>query len=481
MRVLKFGGTSLADGRRIRHVARLVRRAAQQHRVVVVASAMAGFTDRLCRLIDDAIAARPVDHDVDSLERRHLGVLEKLELSYGRLAINAIRRSILDLRRDLQETALRGDCPGHIRDRIMATGERSSVEVVAAVLKTVGCPARVVDGSEVVITDDRFCEARVDFEATRRACTGLREIPAVDVPVVTGFIGADRNGRTTTLGRGGSDYSAAILGAALDAERVEIWTYVDGVLSGPPQIVAGASRISRLSYEEAAELSYFGASVLHRRTVEPLVTRGIPVIVRNTLDPSRQGTEIGVGEPASSRVVAVSAIREVTVLHVTSAGDRPSTSARPPIVLGLEDEILMACSASSDGSVLIAAPAEKAANLAQRLVQAGEIAVTDRGLASVVALVGHRLGSQPWVAGRAFEALGRRGLMVRAVAAGTSPHALTLLVERDELEAVLTTVHTALRLDFDHGLERPVEVINNDLMAEEDLIATSTTHHRRAS
>ena len=127
MRVLKFGGTSLADGRRIRHVAQLVRRAAQRHRVVVVASAMAGVTDRLSALIDDAIAARPVDHDIDSLERRHLGVLEKLELSCGRPAINAIRRSILDLRRDLQEIALRGDCPGHIRGRIMATGERSSV------------------------------------------------------------------------------------------------------------------------------------------------------------------------------------------------------------------------------------------------------------------------------------------------------------------------------------------------------------------
>ncbi len=447
MRVLKFGGTSLADGRRIRRVAGLVRRAARRHRVVVVASAMAGVTDRLCELIDEAVAGRRVERGVDALECRHVGVLEDLDLAHGRPAIDATSRSIIELRRDLREVASCGNCPGHIRDRIMATGERLSVEVLTAVLKTVGCPARVVDGSEVVVTDDRFSEARVDFQATRRACAGLRERPSVEVPVVTGFIGADSNGRTTTLGRGGSDFSAAILGAALDADRVEIWTDVDGVLSAPPQIVASASRISRLSYEEATELSHFGASVLHRKTVEPLVDRGIPIVVRNTLEPSHPGTEIGPDSPSSSRIAAITAIREVTVLDVTRAGVRPSNAARSALVLGPEDEILMACSASSDGGLLVATPAEKAAGLAHRLSDTAEIVVTNRGSASIVALVGHRLGSQPRVAGRALEALGRCGLTVRAVAAGTSPHALTILVERHELEAVLTTVHAALRLD----------------------------------
>jgi len=481
VRVLKFGGTSLADVRRVRHVARMVRRAARRHRVVVVASAMAGVTDRLCSLIEDAVAARPVDHGVDALERRHVEALETLDSTYGRAAINTTRQSILDLRRGLQEIAECGDCPGYTRDRIMASGERLSVKVLAAVLRSVGCPARVVDGSEVVVTDDHFSEAQVDFEATRRSCTSLRERPAVEVPVVTGFIGADSNGRTTTLGRGGSDFSAAILGAALDAEQVEIWTDVDGVLSAPPQIVAGASRISRLSFEEAAELSHFGASVLHRRTVEPLVARGIPVIVRNTLDPSRPGTSIGPGSPVSSRVAAITAIREATVLGVSRTGERPPTSARPPLVLGLEGEILMACSASSDGSVLVAVPTAKAGALAHRLAETAEISVTNHGSASVVALVGHRLGSQPWVAGRALEALGRSGLTVRAVAAGTSEHALTILVERDELEAVLTTVHDALRLNGGLRPECPVEVINTDLDTKEDLFEQPSTRHRRAS
>jgi len=481
MRVLKFGGTSLADGRRIRHVAQLVRRAAKRHRVVVVASAMAGVTDRLCRSIDDAVAGRLVEQTVDILERRHVRVLKGLDPTHGRPAIEATSRSIIELRRSLREVASCGSCPGLIRDRIMATGERLSVEVLTAVLKTLGCPAGVVDGSAVVVTDDHFCEARVDFEATRRACAGLRERPAVEVPVVTGFIGADSNGRTTTLGRGGSDFSAAILGAALDAERVEIWTDVDGVLAAPPQIVANASRISRLSFEEAAELSHFGASVLHRKTVEPLVTRGIPIIVRNTLDQSRPGTEIGPGTPSTSRVAAITAIREVTVLNVTRASERSSAAARPALLLGPEDEILMACSASSDGGLLVAASAEKAAKLAHRLAQAAEVKVTDDGSASVIALVGHRLGSQPWVAGRALEALGSCGLTVRAVAAGTSPHAVTILVEQHELEAALTTVYTELSLDCDLGLEGPVEVLNNDLMAEEDVIVQPSARHRRAS
>lgn len=170
MRVLEFGGTSLADEPRIRHVAHLVQRAARRHRVVIVASAVAGVTDRLSLLIDDALAARPVDRALDDLASRHLGLVETLAPTHRRPAIDAIRLWILALRRDLRGFAFRGECPG--------------------------------------------------------------------------FVGADPMGRTTTLGRGGSDYSAAVLGAALDAERVEIWTDVDGVLSAPPQIVAKASRIS---------------------------------------------------------------------------------------------------------------------------------------------------------------------------------------------------------------------------------------------
>jgi aspartokinase/homoserine dehydrogenase 1 len=481
MRVLKFGGTSLADGPRIRHVARLVQRVAQRYRVVIVASAVAGVTDRLSLLIDDAVAARPVDRALDDLARRHLGLLETLDPTHRRPAIDAIRLWILALRRDLREIALHGECPGFIGDRIMASGERLSVEVLAAMLTTVGCPARAVDASELVVTDDRFSEAQVDLDATRRSCQGLRERPTDEVPVVTGFVGADPTGRTTTLGRGGSDYSAAVLGAALDAERVEIWTDVDGVLSAPPQIVANASSLSRLSFEEAAELSYFGATVLHQRTVAPLAARGIPIIVRNTLDPSQPGTEIGPGASPSPRIVAVSAIREATVFRVTRTDDGRSASARSPLVISLEDEILLSCSASSDGSLLIAAPEAKAADLAHRLEQTAEVIVTDRGPASVVALVGHRLGSQPWIAGRALEALGRCGLTVQVVAAGTSPHALTLLVERDEIGAVLTTVHDALELDGGLGSEHQLGVVRADLLAEEVLADQPRTTHRRAS
>jgi len=481
MRVLKFGGTSLADGRRIRHVARLVRRAAKRRRVIVVASAMAGVTDRLCGLIEDAVAARPVDRGVGAVERQHLEALDNLDPTHRWPAVESIRRRIYELRRDLQKIVSFGACPDHIRDRVMATGERLSVTVLTAVLRSFGCPARVVDGSEVVLTDNRFGEARVDHVATRRACAGLRERPTVEVPVVTGFVGADPKGRTTTLGRGGSDFSAALLGAALDAERVEIWTDVDGVLTAPPDIVSEASRISRLSYEEAAELSHFGATVLHPRTVEPLVAGRIPIIVRNTLDPTRPGTEIGPNEPTSPRVVAVSAVPEAKVLSLTPIAERSAAPERSPLVLAPSDEILMACSASSGGSALFVTLEAKAADVAGRLASAANITVTDNGPASLVALVGHNLGSQPWAAGRALEALGRRGLTVRAVAAGSSPHALTILVERDELETVLTTVHDVLGLKGDLGPERPVEVVSSELMIEEALVTEASTQHRRAS
>ena len=440
MRVLKFGGTSLANSSRIAGVSRLVLAAAEERWVVVVASAMAGVTNILETMTQQA-GDTDVDWtpELDSLEFRHLEVLSGLPASYREPAAAAVCSRIRKLRADV-EALTEGplDRP-EICDRILAVGERLAVVLLAANLQEMGCAARPVDGADVVVTDSTFGEARVDFVQTENRCRRLLESGGAAIPIVTGFVGGDSRGRTTTLGRGGSDYSAAVLGAVLGAERVEIWTDVDGVLTGPPSRVPKASSVLHLSYEEAEELSFFGAEVLHPKTVRPLAQRGIPITVRSTLAPARRGTEISDGSREVGRVVAVSAVEDVTVLRLQTG------------IVGCLDEILMSCRASCDGATLVAVPTPKVERLISKLAPHGDPPVQHRFPASVITLVGHEIAERPWVAGRALESLAGRGIATRGFTAGATPHTVAVLVDRIDLEASLRTIHDALMLDRENA------------------------------
>jgi aspartate kinase len=430
MRVLKFGGTSLAGRRNLEVAANLVKEAVKEARIVVVTSAVAGTTNRLTALTETTNRmGSSWAEEVCAIECQHLDIIAGLPSSCREPAARSVGTVIDGLRKDLGELAAEPANRKEITDRVLAAGERLSVQLFAAILQSAGCAARAVDAAEAVVTDSSFGEARVDLEATQRRCQRLFAGRNTAMPVVTGFIGADPHGRTTTLGRGGSDFTAAVLGAALDAERVEIWTDVDGVLTAPPQLVPGVSSIPWLSYEEAAELSYFGAKVLHPQTVRPLAERGIPIHVRNTLEPARRGTEIAALSGARSRVVAASAFEEVTAFRLRN-GSQAEVG-----------EVLMSCRASADGSTLVAVPSSRSEGLI------GRLHVDDFFDASIVTLVGHNIALQPWVAGRALESLARRGVVVRSFAAGAGPHTVALLVDRDDLENALCTIHNALMLD----------------------------------
>jgi aspartokinase/homoserine dehydrogenase 1 len=430
MKVLKFGGTSLADRHRFEVAAHLVGEAMRVSRVVVVASAVAGTTNRLVALIE-ASSRTDLDWEegVRAIERQHLEILADLPAQCREPAVRSIQTVIERLRNDLLVLAADPANRKEIADRVLAVGERLSVQLFTATLQSKGRAARVIDAADAVVTDSSFGEAKVDLEETQRRCGRLFDGRNTATPVVTGFIGADPHGRTTTLGRGGSDLSAAVLGAVLDAERVEIWTDVDGVLTAPPHLVPSVSSIPWLSYEEAAELSFFGAEVLHPQTVRPLAERGIPIHVRNTLDPARRGTEITAHSGTRSRVVAASAYEDVTAFRLREGS------------LGAVGEVLMLCRASADGTTLVAVPSSRADSVPGRFHEENRIA------ASIVTLVGHDIARQPWVAGRALESLARRGIVVRSFAAGASPHTVALLVDREDLQGALCTIHDALMLD----------------------------------
>ncbi len=464
MRVLKFGGTSVATAQRLRQVAAIVADAAAQDRIVVVVSALAGTTDalveatRLAEVGDEAF--RPI---VKALRRRHLQCFQELEPSTVVLRVRAeLGHQLNKLSRLLEGVALLQECPLSVRDRILACGERLSVQLLTTALRSLGRAAEAVDGGELIVTNDHYGEAVVDLAATRqRTVTRLARLAGL-VPVVTGFIGATPAGRTTTLGRGGSDYSASLLGAVLDADRVEIWTDVDGVLSAPPRLVGSARPLPHLSYEEAAELAFFGAKVLHPKTMQPLVCSHIPIRICNTVQPRELGTTISAAAAPTGNARALSVVENATLLTV-----EPLMSGSP-VVLGsllhealaeLPDEVLLVSQASAAQRLQLVVGSGRADHVERvlrrrlsRYDSAADVRIDRDDSVSLLAAVGQEIHQQPWVAGQLLSALGSRRIPVRALLTGASPHSITVLVDRELVPEALNLLHHELL----NGRELPV-------------------------
>jgi bifunctional aspartokinase / homoserine dehydrogenase 1 len=294
-RILKFGGTSVGSVEPLRAAVGIVEAALAEAPVVVVVSALAGVTDALEAAVAGASTGwLDVARFTEALRERHLALLRSV--ARGKPAVvaaSAVADRVASLASLLRAAHASGVRPED-RAAVLAAGERLSAQIVAAALRSREVDAAAVDAASIVRTDGASDEAAVDFPATRRlVAEAIAAVPSGRVPVVTGFIGGSTAGATTLLGRGGSDYSAAVLGWALEAERVEIWSDVPGVMSADPRRDAGARTIPWLSYREAAALARAGAKVLHPRTLDPLEPLAIPVFVGRTLEPSGAGTWIG--------------------------------------------------------------------------------------------------------------------------------------------------------------------------------------------
>lgn len=293
MRILKFGGTSLATPETRAQVARIIAHRAESSELVVVASALAGVTDRLTACLAGSCTTSAL---LEELEARHLQASDLLADQQ-----ELVRDRLLQLRAFLGA----GSCR-RFDHRVLATGERLALPLLASNLRRLGVEVECVDGSEVVETSSA---GEIDLAATRRRASA-RLLPGDPsrVRLVTGFVAADREGRTTTLGRGASDLSATLLASVLPATAVEIWTDVDGVLSAPPDLVAGPRCLEHLSYGEAAALAHFGAKILHPLALAPVREHGIPVLIRNTLNPTAEGTRISSEEASGQAARAVTAM-----------------------------------------------------------------------------------------------------------------------------------------------------------------------------
>ncbi len=451
--VHKLGGTSVGSAEAIARCAHNVIAACSESRLVVVTSAMSGVTSHLVALADALDAA-----GVSTLRERHRETLEALGAIEEAPALRALLdevAAVLSAAAMLGELSLRG------RDRVLATGEKLAARLVAAALRAQGHDAVALDADTFLPTDGRFGEATPEGRLAARAIRAHLQphLDASRIPVVTGYCGHAPDGATATLGRGGTDLSATVLGAALQAERVVIWTDVDGVFTADPRAVPTARCIGRLHYREAAEMSFYGAKVLHQRTMIPVASARIPVITRNTFAPEHPGTRIDATfSPGSHPVKAITAVRQQALLSVEGNGMAgvPGVAAAVFGALASADiSVTMISQASSEASICLAVPAARAPDAERALKVAlarpmalGHIEeIVVQGDVGLLAAVGLGMADTPGVAATALTALARVGVSVRAVAQGSSELNLTLAVDGADLPAALRAVHAAFRLD----------------------------------
>lgn len=442
MKILKFGGSSVADAERISQVCSLVSEARDHGPIAVVVSALGGTTDTLVDLAEGArVGGSASIEAIDRIRTRHLEVLATLS-GENKQANETIESVIGELHRLVTGIEYIGDCPPAVRDRILASGERLAAPLIAAALKAVGRPAHAVDGADLLVTNSIHGSATVDLNSTTGvARRRILETCESSIPVVTGFIGATPGGRTTTLGRGGSDLTATVLGAVLGADRVEIWTDVNGIFTAPPLVVAGARPQPCVSYDEAAELARFGAAVLFTKTVAPIRDRAIPVVVRNTFDPSGPSTWVDDGPEVPMGARSLASVKKAVVFKVRAA-DPNST-----LITSLAEvtpRCLIAALAAASGEWTLATE-ESDADDVQRMLHSSEVTTRRIDDASVVSVVGTRLLQQPWVAGRALEALGRRDIALKG-AVSPSEHSVCVVVDRADHDRALGILHEALML-----------------------------------
>jgi aspartate kinase len=443
--VMKFGGSSVADLERIRRCARIVLERSAKDRVAVVVSALDGMTEELLELADEAGAARlpGMEARLREIRRRHgeiargLGEPELLEPMLDRLGHLALGISAV------------GECTPRSRDAVVSFGERLSAVLLRKALEAGGARARSWTGQEAgLVTDERWGEAEpfMDLSLPRIAAALEGPLQAGEVPVVTGFIAATKQGVTTTIGRGGSDYTATIVGAALQADEVWLWSDVEGLMSADPRIVPAARRLDRISFPEAIEMGLFGAKSMHPRALEPAAERRLPVRMKNTFNPSGEGTLITDEGPASGDTVrSVLLVKDAGLITVTGAAmmGRPGTAGHIFRALGEQGiNIRMIVQSVSEAGISFALSGAQLAKARAALEasvlkehEARRLQVEEK--VGIVAVVGANMKGVPGVAARVFSAVARRAVNVIAIAQGSSEISISLVVKGETgVEAV---------------------------------------------
>ena len=457
MKVLKFGGSSVANAERIDRVARIIQEYVHRgEKIAVVVSAMGGATDILIKMSKIA-ASGSTDYKelLEQFSARHREVVNSLvtrtdlhEPVYEELVEGQIELSNL-----LQGLYLTRDLTPRTLDYIQSFGERSSAFMIAQVLNNYGTPARYVNARELIITNDNYGSAKIFAQETGDNIRAHFHNYPDEVSVVTGFIASTREGITTTLGRGGSDYTASLVGSAMGVEEIQIWTDVDGVMTADPRRVSQSFPVRSMSYEEALEMSHFGARVIYPPTIIPALEKKIPIRIKNTFNPSDEGTLISDHpEPYTHTVKGISSISDISLITLEGSGlfGASGFAARLFNVLSNKQiNAILITQGSSEHSISFAIRPEDA-ELARRGIEeefALEMSAKliapvkmNHGLA-VIAVIGDNMKSRPGISGKFFTALGKNGVNVIVTAQGSSERNISVVINREDESKALTAVH----------------------------------------
>ena len=460
--VHKFGGTSVADAECIRRVAAIIGGQPRGKNLGLVVSAMKGVTDDLLGLVDQASKRQPVEETLRALRARHEKAnVELLGEAGARAVMSELDRDLEDIGSILKALSLVRAASNRSRDLVAGYGEIWSARQIAAFLrqeigKTRG--VEFVNARDVLVIEHTEMGPVANWELSRPKLEAAIPDGFDGVAVITGFVASDKDGLPTTLGRNGSDYSASIFGALLDADEVHIWTDVDGVMSGDPRQVPEAKIIDEMSYSEAMELAYFGAKVIHPQTMAPAVGRGIPLFIRNTFNPTHPGTKISASSGSRAAAVkGISGVDKVALVNLEGAGmiGVPGTADR--LFGALRDaqvSVMLISQGSSEHSICFAVREETAdqvrtvverafaVELAEGQVQ--RVGVT-KGCA-IVAVVGDDMAGMPGSAGRFFGTLGLAGINVRAIAQGASERNISAVIDAKDMTRAIRAVHGSFYL-----------------------------------
>lgn len=455
MQVLKFGGTSVGSAENIKKVVSIVLEKKGKERTIVVVSAMSGTTDALQNAGKSAATGNEqYREELKAIEQRHLETVKQLiPIQHQSHILSLVKKLCNEIEDVCNGVYLLGEFSVRTQDRLMSYGELLSSQIIAAVFNNQGVATAWKDARELIQTNDGFGHATVNMPVTRNQIINFLAACQEALIIIPGFIASDNHLETTTLGRGGSDYSAAILAAATDARILQIWTDVSGMMTADPRWVSGAKVIPFISYQEAMELSHFGARVLYPPTIQPVLRKAIPISIKNTFDPDAPGTLIQQESTSNGNVIrGISSINNIALISLEGSGmiGVPGFSRRLFGALSeAEINVVLITQGSSEHSICVGVE-EAVIEQARAVVDkefADEIALEkvqhlqiETGL-SITALVGENMKSQPGISGKMFGALGRNGVNVRAIAQGSSERNISAVIATKDVRKAVNVLH----------------------------------------
>ncbi|WP_374948543.1 bifunctional aspartate kinase/homoserine dehydrogenase I [Mucilaginibacter sp.] len=462
MKILKFGGTSVGSVKSIQTLLDIIK---GEHdsgsNPVIVLSAMSGLTNLLLSMAENAANGNEFTAELAELEKRHYDVVKALlDIQNQNPAYTRLKIHFNQLEELLQGVLALRELTAKTRDQIVSFGERCSTLMVSKIAAQYFKEALFVDASELIKTDSSFGNAKVNIELTDLLIKGFYSENNDKLLFITGFIAGNEPGQITTLGRGGSDYTAAIFGSALNADEIQIWTDVNGMMTADPRMVKKAFPLEELSYTEAMELSYFGAKVIYPPTMIPAFLKKIPIVIKNTFEPAFAGTVIRHNCKASNLPIkGISSINNISILSLEGSGmvGKSGFSGRLFSLLAREQiNIILITQSSSEHSITFAVQPHDVDNARQLIEQEFELELLANKLEplvietgqAILAIVGENMKQTPGVSGKLFHALGRNGVNVRAIAQGSSEYNISVIISATDLSKALNAVHDAFFIEL---------------------------------